>query len=315
MKLREYKDSSGKKVTTPTKNTGNSSGNKSPYGSFKNRLRKLIDYAKTHRWSKITNVEILEITDDSLKFIEHYDSEVDITYDIYIGALTEAWRLKIYSSVSDTPENPILDASGMEWVGLLKTIREYIMVPVVGTPDYKDLLVEYLDVNGKESSEENTLTEFVDKNGNKVNLHKNSPNAPTAGKTSSKANKEKFEELVAYMDKYKDIYTAKTEVKWISDTGFEYVITRKSPGVKEYTITLELTHSRFNSSWQFETYRNYDYVEDGAGQGWKELLKALSRSEFGLYTNIPASGSKEYDSLTESASFAEDFKEYENLWD
>ena len=561
MRLKEFIDKNGKQIKIPKssnapKNTGN---NLPPIGSFKERFKELIEYTSKHKNPNTKNITTETLADDKLEFTEHYYDGSSVSYEIYIGPLTEAWRFKVYTDGDFS--HPIDDMSGMEWVELLKQLRYYIVLPVVGTPEYKELLAEnlkeFVDKNGNkinlnnpssnipskaavknnldqterykkllakidsekklkyelkdltnrilalvinfsaddrqyirilfspkngtylvqivgdndfrcsswdevlqilisigvirntyncesiESSEENILTEFVDKNGNKislnktssgastktanyykrlrkllnyhidhkdddvdkilqndvspygftyreqkfkggytrgiianidqdenwtfqiffdnkelkkqsgkgwdtfvweisfylnlpevttdpeyqdllefvdktgnkVNLPKNSPNATTAGKTSSKTNKERFKELVAYMDKYKDIYTVKTEAEWIKDTGFKYVITRKSPGVKEYTMTLELTHSRFNSSWQFETYRNYDYVEDYTGQGWKELLKALSRSEFGLYTTIPASGSNEYDYLCESTSFADDFKAYENLWD
>lgn len=293
MRLKEWRDASGNKVKLPASAgaTKSNSATKAPIGSFKNRLTKLIDYAIAHKWSKITKVEIVKITSDSLEFIEHYDSGVDITYDIYIGALTEAWKLKIYSSVADDTEKPILDISGMEWVELLKTIREYIIVPVVGTPEYKDLLLE-------DSS--NSFHEWVDTKGNKVTLpNDNTSSTATSSKPASKGNKEKFQELVAYMEKYKVAYTTTTVVAALDEGQLIYKICRRPPGLKEYEITLEITYSRSNDSWQFELYRNGSYVDDSYGKGWEDLLLSLRGTEFGTYANIPKPGSKEYDSLLE----------------
>ena len=274
MKLNEWKDSSGKKITTPTKNTGNSSGNKSPYGSFKNRLRKLIDYAVAHKWSKITKIEILEITDDSLKFIEHYDSGVDITYDIYIGALTEAWRLKIYSSVADTPENPILDASGMEWVELLKTIREYIIVPVVGTPEYKDLLKEWVDTSGK-----------------KINI--SSQNSSPAAPVNSKDQTARYKKLLAKID---------------SEKKFTYDVKELSTRVLAIVIDNELIRKfvRIIYSPSKESYLvQISESPDVRCDYWKTVLQVLVGAEIIKNTS---------ESL-DNSSMAEEFKEYESLWD
>ena len=173
--------------------------------------------------------------------------------------------------------------------------------------DYEDILKALMDEGIIATTDLcESLNEWVDSNGNKVSLNKTS--------TSPKTNKEKFEELVAYMKKYEVPYTAKTEVVNLNDMHFKYKVNRKSPGIKEYTITLDVHYSRFDSYWQFVVYRNGDYLDDASGKGWEELLLKLRSSEFGVVAFIPKPGSKEYDTLCEATSFAEDFKNYETMW-
>ena len=294
MQLKEFIDKNGNQVKIPKVNNSSGASNKTSSG-YLSRLRRLIDYHIANKDKDVDKILKCDVRNFGLDYEEHHKGQFEGGYNKEVAIRisdTENWYFTV------TLDNKLIaNESGKGWDKLVYALTYHLSLPQwTQDPEYQDL-----------------LKEFVDAKGNKVNLNRTSSNALVTTKT----NKEKFEELVAYMDRYKDIYTTKTDAEWIKDTGFKYVMTRKSPGVKEYTITLELTYSRFNSSWQFETYRNYDYVEDDAGQGWKELLKALSRSEFGLYTTIPAYGSKEYDSLCESAfsSIAEDFKIYENLWD
>jgi hypothetical protein len=280
MRLKEWRDANGNKVKLPasTGATKSNSATKVSIGSFKNRLVKLIDYAKAHKWSKITNVEILEITDDSLKFIEHYDSGVDITYDIYIGSFTEAWKLKIYSSVADDTEKPILDRSGIEWVDLLKTIREYIIVPVVGTPEYKDLLMEWVDANGKKVT-----------TASSKNISNNSP----ATLVNSKDQTERYKKLLAKIDSEKK-YTYK--VKELSNRVLAIVI--DSELIRKF---VRIIYSPSKESYLVQISESPDVRCDA----WKTALQVLVGA--GIIKNTSES--------IDNSSYADDFKLYENLWD
>ena len=408
MRLKEFIDTNGNQVKI-SKTT--STVSKASSGGFKKKFEKLMAYATKHRYSKINKVEVTKLTEDSLEFEEHYDGGAIVNYKIYIGPATEAWHIEAFTTILNAKDREkVDDIVGTGWVELLKTLRNYMMVPVTGTPEYKDLvfedskedfLKEFVDskgnkVNLKNSSSSSSkpttnvpdqtyrfqrlvaqiksdgickcevkaltasvlalvtdkrvvirleriasshpyilhignhadayadydevlevlidegiiantdlcesLEEWVDSKGNKVVLNKTSSNSSAP---ASKTNKEKFEELVKYMEKYSVAYTTKMETSHLDNTVFKYNINRKTPGVKEYTITLEVDYSRFNSSWEFVVYRNGDYVDDANGKGWEELLKALRASEFGVYAIIPKPGSKEYESLTESASLQE----------
>jgi hypothetical protein len=305
MRLKEFIDKNGNKVNLPKTGGAPKSSSGTSSGGFKKRFEKLIDYATKHRYSKITKVEVTKLTEDTLEFAEYYDGGAIVDYKIYIGPTTEAWHVEAFTTIINAKDREkVDDLVGTGWPELLKSLRPYITIPVATTPEYKDLMFE--------DSKDSFLKEFVDAKGNKVNIRNSSSNSSAP---VTKSNKEKFEELIKYMEKYEVPYTTKMETIQLDNTCFKYNISVKSPGIKEYVVTLEVDYSRFNSSWSFVVYRNSDYIDDSDGKGWEELLRALSTSKFGNYANIPKSGSKEYESLTESTSIAEEFKTYENLWD
>jgi hypothetical protein len=142
------------------------------------------------------------------------------------------------------------------------------------------------------------LKEWKDKNGNTINISSLTGSTKVSSSKSSKTNKDKFKELIDYMEQHKVASTVKTETEYLFDTGFKYSITHKS-GVKEYTITLEVGYSPGKDTWVFGVYLNGDYLDDAKGKGWEELLQSLRSSEFGVYSLIPAQGSKAFKGLTE----------------
>lgn len=148
------------------------------------------------------------------------------------------------------------------------------------------------------------LYEWKDAKGNKVSLN----NSTTAA--SSKTNKEKFKELTDYMATHKGSLVTKAEIVRLDDGGFTYKEYWKSTVGQDYMLTLLVGYSRFNSSWRFELYIDTDIIKEVQGSGWEELLEKLEK-----YFHVPKAGSKEYKSLCEVLSIAEDFKLYENLWD
>lgn len=225
-------------------------------------------------------------------YVEHHGDGINgytkkvsaaITYD------TAEWEFTVYMDGREVAKE-----TGRTWEKFVWNIANYLALPQVSSDsEYQEL-----------------LKEWVDSKGNKIVLNKTSTIAP-----ATKSNKEKFEELVKYIEKYQVPYITKTEIIRLNDISLQYKLYHKSPGIKEYTITLDLHHSRFLNDWQFTVYKNENYLDDATGKGWEELLKALRDSEFGVYAIIPKPGSKEYESLAESASIAAEFKEYENLWD
>ena len=264
MKLNEWKDSKGNKVTTsPAQSTATSSG------SFKKRFEKLLDYASKHKGPAVHKTEIKSLSDDGFFYTEEKRggySFYDVDINVYIGTLTEAWRLRVYI------DNRLdADLSGQGWTNLLKELRQYITVPVVSTPEYKDLLTEWLDATGK-----------------KVNLN----NSSAAG--SSKTNKEKFTHLLYYMKKNKSSDVYKVEVTRLDDGGFTYKEYRKKSTGYEYTLTISVGYSRFNSQWKYELYMDQSLIEEKSGSGFNELVNNLY-----AYFNTPKPGTKEYQGLCE----------------
>ena len=304
MKLNEWKDKDGNPINLNT----NSVSNKTSTGSFKRRLDKLIKYYGQHLPGNVDNLVVTLLTDDSLVFEEHLHNNMKINYNIYIGPATEAWRLKIF--VDGTLAE---DLSGMGWIDLLKTLRTYITVPVTTTPAYKEL-----------------LTEWVDKDGNKINLNNSSTSTPTTS-SPTKTHKEKFEELTTYMKVHAGKTVDKAEVLRIDAGGFTYKEHRTSATGNDFTLTVLVGYSRFNEQWKYELYMDTSLIEEKRGDGFKELIHYLYD-----YFNTPMPGSKECLSLCEwvdekgnkidltknssttsqsGSSIADDFRTYENLWD
>jgi hypothetical protein len=266
MRLQEWKDSSGKKVST-TSTAGSTSS-----GSFKKRLNKLINYYGQHHPAKVDFITVNLLTGDTLDFTENYDNGDKVEFNIYIGPATEAWRLKVYVNGKLTD-----DLAGQVWGELLKTLRAYITVPVVSTPEYVDLFTE-------------SLKEWVDKHGKKVSQ----PASVPAANTSSKTNKEKFTSLLYHMKKNKPSETDKVEVVRLDDGGFTYKEHRKNSTGYEYTLTILVGYSRFNSQWKYELYMDTNLIEEKSGSGFNELINNLY-----AYFNTPKPGTKEYQSLVE----------------
>ena len=283
MKLNEFVDKNGNKVNTSSPAVSTSPSNSSS-GSFKKRFNKLINYYGKHLPKEIDHVSVTLLTNDTLAFVEYYNDNTKVGFEIYIGPTTEAWRLKV-----SVDGNLNEDYSGMGWPELLKTLRVYITVPATTTLEYKEL-----------------LTEWVDKGGKKVDLN----NSPTPQLASSKTNKEKFTELVTYMQKHKDSSVIFTSVNGPNDTGFEYEEQRAFTNGNEYNLSLEVECKSGNLFFIHLDIDGNRLVTKSA-VGWEDLLLKIK-----TYFHVPKTGSPEYKSLTESfSSIVEDFKAYENLWD
>lgn len=143
MKLREWKNSNGDNVNIQSPAVSNQTSSGSSNIGFKKRFEKLLAYAQAHKNASVNKTEVKSISDDSFSYTEkinggysYYDREINV----YIGSLTEAWRLKIF--IDGKPDD---DIAGQGWPELLKTLRYYITVPVTTTLEYKELLTEWLD--------------------------------------------------------------------------------------------------------------------------------------------------------------------------
>jgi hypothetical protein len=259
MRLKEWLDANGKKVSTGS--TGNTSSTASS-GSFKKRLNKLINYYGQHLPSGIDYINVGLLTNDTLNFVEHYDTGSKAEFKIYIGPTTEAWNLKVWTDGKLTD-----DLSGMGWPELLKTLRAYITVPVVRTPEYSNLLTEWVDAKGKKVSISNSSSKSA---GPKI------PDQTT-----------RFKSLLAQID---------------SDGFCKYTVNVLDSSMLSITL-----HNKVNVTLirqpQSATYvlrvGNHREVYDD----YEDVLRALI--EEGIIGETD---------LCESASIAEDFKLYENLW-
>ena len=276
MKLNEWKDSNGNKINPSSGSTtvsqfsiqGTSTG-------FKKRFEKLLAYAKAHKGPAVSKIKIATASEDGFMYTEERKggySFYDLDIQVYIGQQTEAWRLRVYLD-----NKPDTDMSGMGYPNLLKQLRQYINVPTVGTPEYKDI-----------------LTEFLDKTGKKVSL--NSLTVKTSSTT--KTNKEKFKELTDYMINHRGSLTARAEVVRLDDSGFTYKEhwTATAASGKGYVLTLLVGFGRdkYYNDWKYELYIEESLAEKSEGTGMADLLKELDK-----YFHVPKVGSPEHKILTE----------------
>jgi hypothetical protein len=126
-----------------------------------------------------------------------------------------------------------------------------------------------------------------------MNPPKASQPAPTA---SSKTNKEKFTELVAYMQKHKGSSVIFTSVSGPTDTGFEYEEQKAFANGDEYNLSLEVECKSGNL---FFIHLDMDgkRIATKSAVGWEDLLLKIKTHFY-----VPKMGSPEYKSLTESVS-------------
>ncbi len=290
--LPEFVDTNGNKINLNNSTASTSQNISTPAAQVKNNLD------QTERYKKL---------------LAKIDSEKNYTYKL------KDLSSRILAFVID------FGKSDYVYIRIIFSPRnQTYLVQVVGDDDYRydswdevlKLLVSIRVIKNTyncesledEFSEENILTEFVDAKGNKVNLPKAS--SKPASSSSSKTNKEKFKELTDYMIKNKSSSVYKAEVVRLDEGGFTYKEHRKSSSGQDFTFTLLVGYSRFGPQWKYELYIDTELEEERSGNGFNYLLFELYK-----HFKVPSPGSPEHDSICESASFADDFKLYENLWD
>ena len=287
MRLKEWKDSTGNKVSTGS--TGNASTGSSS-GSYKKRFEKLIKYHIDHASSELESITRKNIADGYFRLSEHYNDgskEFDRDIIVAVDKGTEEFEIHIFI---DHKEVQSIQRKGYK--DFVSAIEPYMFLPDNGTQEYTDL-----------------LTEWVDNKGKKVSLNNSS-----ATVTSAKTNKEKFTELLQYMVDHKLASVLTVDISRVDENGFTYRELRQPVGLEpkyELATIVNYGYGQNNSSWQVSVYKSGKNIDVITGEGWEDLLGALD-----IRYNIPDPGTPEYKSICESAtsSIAEDFKLYENLW-
>lgn len=273
-RLHEWKDIQGNKVSLNTSSATPVSKTTSSGTSFKKRLDKLIKYYGQHLPAGVAYIIINLIADNKLVFTETYVDGAKVKYNIFINPTSEAWNIKILydGQLHD-------DLQGTDWTKLLKTIKPYIEIPDEGTSDYTDLLVEWLDTNG-----------------NKINLgNSSSASQPTSSSPKNYTSQVKrYSKLIKQIDA--DGLSTCRKINKFNDTILD--ITLDTTKRKDLNIRIEYQ----------PTTDDYILTIDGkASKGWTWLYDILELLKIG--------GVIKNTNLCESASsIADDFKLYENLW-
>ena len=128
--------------------------------------------------------------------------------------------------------------------------------------------------------------------------------------------KEKFEKLLDYHKKHKAYFITRSEIKYIRDDGFHYMDHVKHGGEEFYhdvIVYLNINKINNQADWTVSVFKDGSHVvaKSHYGTGFEDLVNSLRDSLV-----IPPRGSSAYEELLESVnnSFADDFKEYEKLW-
>jgi hypothetical protein len=121
---------------------------------------------------------------------------------------------------------------------------------------------------------------------------------------------ERFNRLLFYHVNYKSPAVDKIVRTQVRKDGFHYTEHHRA-GLSGYDKDVIVKIDPATESWTLQTYIDGKPHLGGAGDGYTNLLKELRK-----YLTLPVAGTPEYTKLlTESASIADDFKLYENLWD
>lgn len=150
MTLNEWKDSNGNKI-----NLSSSPGNtKASSTSYKKRFEKLIKYHIDHASSELESITKKDIRDNYFHLGEHYntghtefDRDVVASYDENSG--TFFFRILV-----DGKE--VESALRQSYDKFVKAIEAYMFLPNWNTPEYNELLTEWVDSNGKKVNTNST---------------------------------------------------------------------------------------------------------------------------------------------------------------
>ena len=276
MKLNEWqymnKPATNSAASTSSGNTS-SAGNK----SFKKRFNKLIQYYGDHLPVAVDYVMVNLLTKDTLDFTENFNDGAKVRFNIFIDPTTEAWTLKYYVN-----SKLIDNLSDTGWTELLTTLYVgYIdELPHAGTPEYNNLLTEWVVMNNKTSS------------------------------TSSTSYKKRFEKLIKYHIDHASSELESITHKDIKDDSF-HLSEHYNTGSDEFDRDIAVSVDKATNIFYLNIFVNGKQVYHNDYEGYEKVLEILTDT----YMFLPDSGTQEYDDLlTESLSIADDFKLYENLW-
>jgi hypothetical protein len=153
------------------------------------------------------------------------------------------------------------------------------------------------------------LYEWRDAKGNKVNINSTSATSNSSKQINDKDYKNRFTKLLDYVKAHSK--AERTEIKQLNSNGFHYAEHHNDKG-HGWDIDLLVATSKVTYDWAFQYYVDGKYNDGKQGEGYEDLIRALS-----FYINTPSVGTPEYDNLLieSKSSTIDEFKTYENLWD
>lgn len=132
--------------TTKAASNNNSSATSSststqPTG-YKNRFKKLADYAQSHTAPTVVKTEVVALDSHSLHYKELYKkdgAEWTTSIIVNISRFDSKWTIRV-----TTDEILISTKVGEGYEDLIRALGFYMNTPNYGTPEYDNLLVESL---------------------------------------------------------------------------------------------------------------------------------------------------------------------------
>ena len=247
MELREWQY-----INKPAANTASAASTSSNTG-FKKRLDKLIKYHGRHPAAEVEYILVGLLTKDKLEFAEHYDDGQVVEYKISIDPTTEAWEVKIFvnNQLNDT-------LSGKNWIGLLRTLNPYLTIPVLSTPEYRDILHEWVVMNNK---------------------------------TSSFGYKKRFEKLIKYHIDHASSELESITKKDIRDNYF-HLGEHYNDGRAEFDRDIVVAYDKDSDTFFIHIFVDSKEVESILRDSYEDFVKAIEH-----YMFLPDEGTQQYDDL------------------
>ena len=123
-------------------NKTNNSSTTSSTG-YKNRFKKLIDYAQAHTAPVVTKTEVVKLDNYSFEYKEYFETDDGVKWVSSIEASTSRFDNK-WSIRIKTDEILRATKSGEGYEDLIRALGFYMNTPIYGTPEYNNLLIESL---------------------------------------------------------------------------------------------------------------------------------------------------------------------------
>jgi len=178
MRLREWQDANGKKIST----TSSAQASAKPSGDYKKKLEKLIDYHIAHKGPDVKASSIKkDINPYDFHYTEYHRGGIGGYQTDIVGSFDKKgdWGFSVFMDGKQTAGK-----RGSGWDRFVYDISFYLALPPVTTdPEYQDLL------------------EWVDAKGNKINTNTSTSSQPASNGTKNYPSQEyRYKRLLAQID-------------------------------------------------------------------------------------------------------------------
>jgi hypothetical protein len=105
---------------------------------YKEKFKKLLDYASKHRNPSVIKTEIRNLTFNSFCYIEYFPTD---RYGLEVTATIDT-RKNNWLLLVEKEGKRLTYKSGNSYDNLLQELSKYISIPEINTQEYKNLLTE-----------------------------------------------------------------------------------------------------------------------------------------------------------------------------